>query len=94
MLGAKNQTAIITQVERASRFTLIRRLPADHLTGTVIAELVAMMNSLPQALRNSLDPREDVQTRSQGKAPGQSSVPCPQRQAPSLGLHCFYGRAR
>ncbi|WP_425503877.1 IS30 family transposase [Ruania alkalisoli] len=54
VLGAKNQSAIITLVERASRFTLIRRLPADHLTGTVTAELVAMMSSLPQALRKSL----------------------------------------
>lgn len=50
MLSKANGTALITLVERTSRFVLIRRLPERH-DGTPVAEaLVEMIKDLPDQL--------------------------------------------
>ncbi len=56
VLGKANQTALITLVERTSRFVLIRRLPDRHDATTVADALVEMVKDLPeppQVLRRS-----------------------------------------
>ena len=54
VIGAGGANALITLVERATRFTLIRRLPAQHDAATVTTELIAMTRDLPEALRRTL----------------------------------------
>lgn len=54
VLGAKNQSAIITLVERSSRFTLLRRLPDRHDTESVMPLLIDMISTLPIELRKTL----------------------------------------
>lgn len=54
IVGAGSQSAAITLVERTHRFTLIRPLPLDHSSPTVIAELKDMISSLPHQLARSL----------------------------------------
>lgn len=54
MLGARHATALITLVERKSRFVLIRRLPQDHGSTTVTDQLIEMAAAVPAALRETL----------------------------------------
>lgn len=54
VVGARNQSAIITLVERSTRFVLLRRLPERHDTDSVVPLLVQMIQSLPVAMRKSL----------------------------------------
>ena len=54
VLGKANQTALITLVERTSRFVLIRRLPGRHDGITVADALVDMIKDLPVQLRRTM----------------------------------------
>lgn len=54
VLGKANQTALITLVERTSRFVLIRRLPDRHDGITVADALVEMITGLPEQLRRTV----------------------------------------
>lgn len=54
VLGKGNQTALITLVERSSRFVLIRRLPDTHDAITVADGLIDMVKDLPEYLRKTL----------------------------------------
>ena len=54
VIGAGCKSALITLVERSTRYALIRRLPLTHDAATVAASLVEMMSGLPDSLRRSL----------------------------------------
>ena len=54
IIGAGQQSAIITLVERHSRYVMMRRLPADHTSPTVIEAITEMIGALPAHLRRSL----------------------------------------
>jgi transposase, IS30 family len=54
IIGAGLKSALITLVERASRFTLIRRLPLTHDADTVTRALIEMVQDLPAQLRRTL----------------------------------------
>ncbi|MDQ1105135.1 IS30 family transposase [Nocardioides zeae] len=54
VIGAGGRSALITLVERSTRYALIRRLPLTHDATTVAAALVTMMTNLPESLRRSL----------------------------------------
>ena len=54
VIGAAGRSALITLVERATRYALIRRLPMTHDSATVATSLVEMMSSLPASLRRTL----------------------------------------
>jgi IS30 family transposase len=55
IVGAANASAIVTMVERVSRYTLLGHLPgARHDSATVRDTVVAALASLPAALRRTL----------------------------------------
>jgi transposase, IS30 family len=54
VIGAAGRSALVTLVERTTRYALIRRLPLTHDAATVAATLVEMMSRLPDSLRRSL----------------------------------------
>ena len=54
IIGAGQQSAIITLVERHSRYVMMRRLPVDHTSPTVIEAITEMIGALPAHLRASL----------------------------------------
>jgi transposase, IS30 family len=54
LLGGTGKGAVITLVERRSRFLLLAPLPARHTALDLKAELSPLIASLPQALRASL----------------------------------------
>ena len=54
VIGARGRSALITLVERSTRYALIRRLPMTHDAATVATSLVEMMSGLPESLRRSL----------------------------------------
>ncbi|GAA2748124.1 IS30-like element ISCg2 family transposase [Terrabacter aerolatus] len=54
ILGAGNRTAAITLVERATRYTMIARLPARHDATTVTDRLIEMVTALPTHLVKTL----------------------------------------
>jgi IS30 family transposase len=54
ILGAGNRTAAITLVERATRYTMIARLPARHDATTVTDRLIEMVTALPAHLVKTL----------------------------------------
>ena len=54
VIGAGGRSALITLVERSTRYALIRRLPLTHDAATVATGLVEMMSGLPTSLRRSL----------------------------------------
>ncbi|MDQ1076481.1 IS30 family transposase [Microbacterium testaceum] len=55
IMGAGNQSAIVTLVERATRYVMLGHLPArDHTAETVRDVLVGLIGSLPAHLRGSL----------------------------------------
>lgn len=54
LLGGVGKGALITLVERRSRFMLLGLLPETHDSFTVADELTAMINTLPTTLRETL----------------------------------------
>ena len=52
--GEKNQTAIITLVERQTRYVMLGYLPRDHSAEAVRDVLIDLIGTLPQHLRGSL----------------------------------------
>jgi transposase, IS30 family len=54
IIGAQQQSAVITLAERASRFCLIIALPDGRTAAAASAALSAHITTLPQALRRSL----------------------------------------
>ena len=54
VIGAGGRSALITLVERTSRFVLIHRLGAGHDSQTVTTALQAMVADLPRAVRASI----------------------------------------
>ena len=54
ILGAGHKSAIGTLVERATRFTILLHLPADHTAETVAAAMIEAMSELPEHLRRSI----------------------------------------
>ncbi|MFB9904896.1 IS30 family transposase [Allokutzneria oryzae] len=54
LLGATGKGAVITLVERASRFALLAPLPGQRTTEIVTGELARMITALAEVLRRSL----------------------------------------
>lgn len=54
ILGANNQSAIGTLVERSTRFTILLYLPNSHTSEEVQNAIIKKMQHLPKLLRNSL----------------------------------------
>src|SRR5665647_1038954 len=54
IMGAGNASAIITLVERASRYTILARVPHDHTAIRLAALLQIAMGRLPSLLKRSL----------------------------------------
>ena len=54
VIGARGKSALITLVERATRYVLIGRLPERHDTDTVTDRLITLIGHLPAQLRRSL----------------------------------------
>ncbi|RZU22167.1 IS30 family transposase [Kribbella rubisoli] len=54
IMGAGNQSAIGTLVERATRYTMLVHLPGGHDAEQVRDELIQTMQTLPEHLRGSL----------------------------------------
>jgi len=54
IMGAGNTSAIITLVERTSRYTILARVPYDHTAIRVAALLGVAMGRLPSLLKRSL----------------------------------------
>ena len=52
--GAKNQSAIVTLVERQTRYVMLGHLPGDHSAEAVRDVLVDLIGALPEHLRGSL----------------------------------------
>jgi IS30 family transposase len=54
VIGTAGKSAVVTLVERTTRFTLILALPDSRVSEHVVAQLVAKMRQLPAGLRRSL----------------------------------------
>jgi transposase, IS30 family len=54
IMGAGNASAIVTLVERTSRFAILARLPYDHTAERTAYALAAAMGRLPALLKQSL----------------------------------------
>lgn len=54
VIGTGGSSALITLVERTTRYVLIRRLPLTHDAATVADQLTAMMRDLPASLRKTV----------------------------------------
>ncbi|WP_156760168.1 IS30 family transposase [Microbacterium karelineae] len=54
IVGAGNQSAIVTLVERSTRYVMLGHLPSDHTAEAVRDVLVPLIGSLPAHLRGSL----------------------------------------
>lgn len=54
IMGAKNQSAIATLVERKSRYVMLCHLSEDHTAATVAHAVTQQMLTLPEHLRGSL----------------------------------------
>jgi IS30 family transposase len=54
LCGPRNQSAIITLVERKTRFTLLGALPLDHSSPEVISVIRSLFARLPRHLHRSL----------------------------------------
>ena len=53
-MGTANRSAIITLVERTTRFVILRRLNHDHTAARVAGQLTSGMRDLPALLKQSL----------------------------------------
>lgn len=54
VLGARGSSAIITLVERSTRFVMLGSLPSSRVSQEVIRVLIELMGQLPEHLRASL----------------------------------------
>ena len=54
IVGANNQSAIVTLVERATRYVMLGHLPSGHTAEEVRDVLVKLIGTLPEHLRGSL----------------------------------------
>ncbi len=54
VLGAGNKTAIVTLVERSTRYVMLGHLPGEHTAEAVRDVLVTLIGTLPEHLRGSL----------------------------------------
>lgn len=54
VIGARGSSAIITLVERATRYVMLGKLPADRTSEHVIPVLIELMRRVPEQLRRSL----------------------------------------
>ncbi|UAJ81481.1 IS30 family transposase [Leifsonia sp. ZF2019] len=54
IVGANNQSAILTLVERTTRYVMLGHLPGEHTAEAVRDVLVELIGTLPQHLRGSL----------------------------------------
>ena len=54
IIGSSQRSAIVTLVERKTRFTLLLRLPDDHSATTVANALITAYSRLPLPLRRTL----------------------------------------
>ncbi|HUH52627.1 MAG TPA: IS30 family transposase [Microbacteriaceae bacterium] len=54
VIGRGSRSALISLIERKTRFNLLARLPIEHTSLTVIMELEKMLRSLPEGLKLSL----------------------------------------
>jgi IS30 family transposase len=54
LCGPRNRSAIITLVERTTRFTMLGALPVDHSSPEVIAVIRSLFARLPRILHGSL----------------------------------------
>ena len=54
VIGANHQSALITLVERSTRYTLVRKVPGHFTALSIADELIDMMSQLPDKLRQSL----------------------------------------
>ena len=79
IIGAKNRSAIVTLVCRASRFTLLADLPNGHCAPDVTAALVELFERIPAHLRTTL-------TRDQGREMATGPTRSPHRRAHDLLL--------
>lgn len=63
LLGGVGKGALITLVERASRFTMLGLLPGTHDSATVRDVLIDMIQGLPERLRGSLTWDQGIEMR-------------------------------
>ena len=75
VIGGDGRTALITLVERRSRFLLMTRLGADHRTATVTAALQTMIQGLPQALFETITWDQGVEMASHADFTVATGVP-------------------
>jgi len=54
IIGHGGKNALISLVERSTRYALLGLLPTNHESGTVIEKLTEMINTLPESLKRSL----------------------------------------
>jgi IS30 family transposase len=54
LIMGKGQSAVVTLVERATRFAMLIALPEGHASDKVVAALAAQIATLPEQLRRSL----------------------------------------
>lgn len=54
IVGSRSRSAIVTLIERVSRYTLLARLPRGHDSKEVIAALIGSFEGLPSSMRRSL----------------------------------------
>lgn len=54
ILGAGNQSAVITLVERVSRFVALGHLPTDHTSTSVLTALTGMIGRLDESIWSSI----------------------------------------
>ena len=54
IIGAHHKRAVITLVERQTRYAMMRLLPSGHVSVTVTDQLLEMMSQLPADLRKTL----------------------------------------
>ena len=54
VIGARNASAIITLVERQTRYVMLGALPNSHISEEVIDVLIRLMGRLPDELRKTL----------------------------------------
>jgi IS30 family transposase len=81
IIGARNQSAILTLVDRASRFNLIGDLPGGHNAENVLACCIELFERVPEELRRTL-------TWDQGR-----EMACHEDLEAATGLKVFFADA-
>jgi IS30 family transposase len=75
IMGAANRSAIITLVERTSRFTVLCRLAYDHTATRVALQLSHAMDGLPERLKRSLTWDQGREMASHAKFTARTGIP-------------------